>query len=232
MKKLEVNIRQKCKSSQFEFKEIWRKYASLHFILPPLDLFCTRYFYHHNFSVCPLVFSDVLMLPVLLDNTMELAWYTEEYVGWFLCLIEIELNILHVIVITVLQAESTPPPPNKAYCFCLCKYMYICTSSQELTFYFSSVTHFPSSSVIAGAVPAFLISSSSFCFRQSSRDFFLGSSCSSDLVFLETTEGGRLIENDMVDGLVLLEPFSKSKGYCSNVKTSFISCRNNSVDYH
>ena len=82
--------------------------------------------------------------------------------------------------------------------------MYICTSSQELTFHFSSVTHFPSSSVIAGAVPAFLISSSSFCFRQSSRDFFLGSSCSSDLVFLETTEGGRLIENDMVDGLVKL----------------------------
>lgn len=74
-----------------------------------------------------------------------------------------------------------------------------------------SLTHFPSSSVMAGAVPAFLISSSSFCFRQSSRDFFFGSSCSSVLVFLATTDGGRLSENDMVVDTTMLFYLSKER---------------------
>lgn len=80
--------------------------------------------------------------------------------------------------------------------------------SKSLT---KSLTHFPSSSVIAGAVPAFLISSSSFCFRQSSRDFFFGSSCSSVLVFLATTDGGRLSENDMVVDTPMLLYMSKER---------------------
>uniref|UniRef100_A0A6B0TYW8 Uncharacterized protein n=1 Tax=Ixodes ricinus TaxID=34613 RepID=A0A6B0TYW8_IXORI len=45
---------------------------------------------------------------------------------------------------------------------------------------------FPSSSTAAGAVPAFLASSSSFAFRQSSRDCFFGSSTSLLLIISDT----------------------------------------------
>ena len=81
-------------------------------------------------------------------------------------------------------------------------------------------THFPSSSCMAGAVPAFLASSSSFIFFQSSRDCFCRSpppaDCS-DRASRPISDGGKLSWKDM-----MLMPVVKPAWSLLTLKTAHI----------